>query len=432
MLGYTGLIPGTNVCRRASTPVEGTERGVVIEATAVDRSLHGNRNFLLLWAGQFVSQLGDKLALVAFPWLVYQSTHSALNTGVVLAIYTLPYVLFGVVAGVLIDRFNKRLIMIFSDLLRAALVLCVPLAANWSIAAVFVLGFLVSSIGVFFDPCRLAIVPELVSPPQLVRANSLLATADSLTEVIGLAAAGFIVYGVGTRIAFSVDSITFVVSAVALSFMVYEGRPKPETRLDGGAVRREAGEGVSFIVHNRGMLMNTIMVAAATVGLGAIYPLTFLYAVQVVGGGARTFGVLEATLAAGFLVGALALTAVADRVRKGVLMIVGMTALGACLIVIGTIDKMPLALVPFFLGGLANAVFLIAIDTYLQETVPEELRGRVSGVRFTLIQGLYAASVLIGGALAASYSVQGLFMVFGLIAVIPALAGAFVPEIRRS
>ncbi len=76
------------------------------------RPLTRNRSFLLLWAGQFVSQMGDRLAMVAFPWLVYQSTGSALSTGVVLALYTLPYVLFGAFAGVVIDRFNKRAVMV--------------------------------------------------------------------------------------------------------------------------------------------------------------------------------------------------------------------------------------------------------------------------------------------------------------------------------
>lgn len=405
---------------------------MALEVTAGDRSLLANRNFLLLWVGQFVSQIGDKLAMVAFPWIVYTSTGSELSTGAVLAIYTLPYVLFGVVSGVLVDRFDKRHIMVFSDLARAALVLCVPLAADWSIASVFVLGFLVASIGVFFEPCKLAILPELVGTSRLVRANSLLATGESLTEVIGFAVAGFVVYAVGARVAFSIDSITFVVSAVALALMVYRSHAAPCERLGVRSAHREAREGMTYLLHDRGMGTNTIMVTAVTLGLGACYPLTFLYAVQVLGGGAHTFGILEAAIAGGFLLGALAMAAAAKRVRKGVMMIAGIAVMGVCWMVVGAIDSLSVAIVPFFIAGLANAAALIAIDSYMQETVPEGLLGRVSGVRFTLTQGVYAGSVLLGGALAASSSIQGLFVLFGAIVVVPALAGAFVPEIRRA
>ncbi len=101
-----------------------------VEQLATDSSpgtLARNGNFLLLWTGQFVSQMGDRLAMVAFPWLVYKSTGSTLSTGVVFALYTLPYILFGTLAGVFIDRLNKRTVMVVADVVRAGLVVLVPL-----------------------------------------------------------------------------------------------------------------------------------------------------------------------------------------------------------------------------------------------------------------------------------------------------------------
>ena len=114
---------------------------------------------MLLWAGQFVSQIGDRLAWVAFPWLVYQATGSTLGTGAVFAIYTLPYLFFGAAAGVLVDRLNRRWVMVAMDVLRAGLALLVPLVAGWSLPLVYVLSFAIATGGVLFEPALLAIVP---------------------------------------------------------------------------------------------------------------------------------------------------------------------------------------------------------------------------------------------------------------------------------
>ena len=93
------------------------------------RPLSRNSNFVLLVGGQFVSQMGDRLAMVAFPWLVYTTTHSAMSTGIVLALFTLPYVLFGAVAGGVLDRLDRRGVMVAADIIRGGLVLAVPFVA---------------------------------------------------------------------------------------------------------------------------------------------------------------------------------------------------------------------------------------------------------------------------------------------------------------
>ena len=174
-----------------------------------------NPNFVLLWTGQFISQVGDRLAMVAFPWLIYKSTHSAFSTGAVFALYTLPYVLFGTVAGAFIDRLDKRRVMVAADVARAGLVLAVPFVADRSLAGVYVLAFVISSVAVFFDPCKLAILPDLVTKDRLIRANSLLATGETLTETLGYALAGFIVYYLARKVVFGIDAGTFVASALA-------------------------------------------------------------------------------------------------------------------------------------------------------------------------------------------------------------------------
>jgi DHA3 family macrolide efflux protein-like MFS transporter len=386
---------------------------------------------LLLWAGQFVSQMGDRLAMVAFPWLVYARTGSALGTGAILALYTLPYVLFGAFAGVLIDRFNKRSVMIAADVVRAGLVVLVPVAAGSSLPAVYVLSFLMASVAVFFDPSKLAILPEIVGKDRLMRANSLLAVAENLTEVLGYALAGLVLAVVTTASAFRIDSLTFLVSAAALILMRYKAPARAAQRA-ARSFSHELREGLSYLRHHRGLLANTVMVLAAAAGLGASYPLTFLFAVRVLDGGTKTFGLFEAAIGMGYLVGSIALATLATRVHKGLAMTIGLTIMGAGLMAVAIAPSAWLATLPVLVVGVANAAALIAVDTYVQQAVPEHLLGRVWGARFALTQGTYAISVLVGGALAGVADVRALFIVAGALVAVPGIAALFVRDIRTA
>jgi MFS family permease len=387
---------------------------------------------LLLWAGQFVSQMGDRLAALAFPWLVYTSTGSALGTGAVFALYTLPYVLFGAFAGVAVDRLDKRRLMVAVDLIRAALVVVVPLVATRSLPAVYVLSFAMATAGVFFEPSKLAILPEIVTPERLLRANSLFSTSENLTEILGWAFAGLLLASVSTSLAFQLDAVTFAVSAVALMLMRYRAPVRAAAENTARAFWGELREGSRFLVSERGLRANTIMIVVCVAGLGAAYPLTFLFAVDVLGGGAGAFGALEAAVGAGFLVGSLALVALASRVHKGRAMIVGLAVMGACLALVATTESVWAAAVPLAVFGIANAIVLIAVDTYLQEVVPHGMRGRVLGSRFTITQGTYALSVLAGGALAGVVDVRILFIVAGTIVAMSSLVGLLAREVRES
>jgi len=394
--------------------------------------LNRNASFLLLWAGQFVSQIGDRLAALALPWLVYTTTGSALGTGAVFALYTLPYVLFGAFAGAAVDRFDKRRLMIAVDLARAALVLAVPFVAGRSLPAVFVLSFAISTAAVFFDPAKLAILPEIVPPGRLLRANSLLSTGENLTEILGWALAGVLLASVSTSVAFELDAVTFAVSAVALAFMRYRAPARAAAERSARAFWHEMQEGFSFLRHDRGLRANTVMVLVCVAGLGASYPLTFLLAVNVFGGGTGAFGALEAVVGTGYLAGSLAVVAFAPRVRKGRLMIGGLALMGGCLALVAAAGSVWTAAIPFAVFGMANAAALIAVDTYMQQVVPQGMRGRVLGTRFTLTQGMYALSVLVGSALAGMVDVRILFIVAGGIVAASAVVGLLSREVRES
>ncbi len=410
------------------------------EATAATApALWTNRNFFLLWTGQFVSQVGDRLYMLAFPYLVYQATdESALTTGIAFAIYTLPYLLFGMFAGVIIDRFDKRRVMLVAEIARMVLVLLVPIAAGFALWSVFVLSFAMASLTVLFDPAKLSLLPDIVTKVQLLRANSLLASAETLTEVLGYAGAGFLLAAVSTTTAFRLDAATFFVSALTLVFMSYT-RPARAAERAARSFGHELREGFVYIRRHTGLLANTLLAVAIALGLGASLPLTFFLAVDVLGGGSESaaldlgiagFGVFEAAIAVGYLTGSLAVAGLAKRLPVGRMTIVGFALTGAGVAAIAAVTQVWLAAVVFALVGVANAAGMIAIDTYVQQVVPEHVRGRVWGSRFMLTQGAYAASVIAGGALAGVFGVQALFVVAGLVVALPALLAFFVPAMR--
>ena len=234
-----------------------------------------------------------------------------------------------------------------------------------------------------------------------------------------------------TATAFRIDAVTFAVSAAALMLMRYQAPVRAAAEQTARSFWHELREGLSFLRHHHALLMNTLMVVAFVAGLGASYPLTFLLAVQVLDAGTKAFGVFEAVIGIGYLAGSLALATLATRVPKGLAMA---HRLGGDGREPGRSSPSPTgvwqACIPFAVLGLANAVALIAVDTWLQDVVPERLRGRVFGARFTLTQGTYALSVLVGGALAGVFDVRALFIVAGVLMAIPGIAALFVRDIR--
>ena len=149
-----------------------------------------NSSFAALWTGQLISLFGDRLHQVALAVLVLITTGSALAAGFVFLVATLPNVLFGPFAGTLVDRWEHKEVMIVSDLLRAAVILLIPIAVAINVLLVYPLVFIVTTISIFFRPARVAILPRIVDEDDLLTANSALWIAEVSADVIGYPAGG--------------------------------------------------------------------------------------------------------------------------------------------------------------------------------------------------------------------------------------------------
>ena len=151
-----------------------------------------NRSFTLLWTGQLVSTIGSSLTSLAAGILVYRLTGSALSVGLMLMATAVPTLLVGLVAGVFVDRYDRKRIMIAADVIRAGLVFLIPFLAGFHIAWLYVIVMLSSAVGQFFDPAHESVLPEVASDEELAAANSMMAISSFGSTAVGFAASGLI------------------------------------------------------------------------------------------------------------------------------------------------------------------------------------------------------------------------------------------------
>src|SRR5205085_2479735 len=176
-------------------------------------------SFSALWTGQLISALGDRIHQVALAYVVYDATNSAVAVGAVFLVASLPNLLFGPLAGALVDRWDHREVMIVSDLLRAGIVLLIPIAAVTNLALAYPLVFLVTTVSIFFRPAKVAIMPRIVAEEELLSANSALWVGETFADIVGYVIAGLFVALLGSQLplAFWVDSVTYIASAVLIA-----------------------------------------------------------------------------------------------------------------------------------------------------------------------------------------------------------------------
>ena len=201
-----------------------------------------NGNFSALWTGQLISLFGDRMHQIALAFLVLGLTQSPIAVGFVFLAATLPNLLLGPIAGTFVDRWDQKEVMVVSDLLRAALVLFLPIAAVINILLVYPLVFLITAVSIFFRPARTAVIPRIVKEDELLTANSATWISETLADVIGYPLAGLFVafLGASMPLAFWFDAATYVASAVLIATMAIPSQKTDETAEERAAAAAEA------------------------------------------------------------------------------------------------------------------------------------------------------------------------------------------------
>jgi len=412
-------------------------------------------SFSALWTGQLISLLGDRVHQVALAFLVLRATESPIAVGAVFLVATLPNLLFGPIAGTLVDRWDHREVMIVSDLLRAGVVLLIPIAAVTNLALVYPLVFLVTTISIFFRPAKGAILPRLVASDDLVAANSALWVGETFADIGGYVLAGLFVALLGSQLplAFWVDSVTYVASAILIASIVVApvARRVPEavgavlgaatasaaqaaTGLQG--FTNELREGWRFLRTEPVLLANTLQSTAGQFMIGILLALMPVYASTGLRGStfddATAYSFLEGAIGAGNLVGGFVIGLIGSRLALGRMVILGYVLTGAAVAGLALTGNLTLAMGLAFGAGVGNLAFVIPSQTLFQRRTPPELMGRVLGLRFSLVFGAMTLAMGVGGVLGQAFGAGPVIGIFGVVTIVAGLAGLLVPAVREA
>jgi predicted MFS family arabinose efflux permease len=347
-----------------------------------------DRDFRLLWTGQLLSNLGSWLLFVAVPYQVFQLTGSPVATGLTF-VAALPGTLLSPVAGVLVDRWDRRRTMIAADLGRAAAILPLLLLHRpgqlWIVYAVLVAEGL---LGQLFDPAAQALVPALVGRGrELTSANALLSVVSAVSRLAGASLGGVLFAAWGLEALVWIDAGTYVVSAVSLLLLRCRQGRRAREHADAPI---ELVAGLRYLLASRplrGLLIVTALFVAAN---GAFTALLVPDVRLRLHAAASALGLVLAATGAGFLVGAPIGRALLHRAGMRTTMTLSLLATGVSFLVWFNTSRLDVALAAAVAAGAAAVIFLVGRRTYLQALTPDSLLGRASA---TFLGGEAAASL---------------------------------------
>jgi len=387
------------------------------------RRLFRNRNFMALWIGQLVSFVGDYFEWLAIPILVQTMTGSTLMVGLALISNSIPVLLLGPVAGVFVDRWDRKKTMIAADVLRALLILgCLTVKTPDQVWIYFVVGFGMSAISRFFFPALNASLPLIVTDKDdLLVANGMMQIVQTVGLLAGPAMAGFVIGFWGAPAAFIIDSLTFLISAVAILTITV-----PHTTSDSNRLSRvwgELKEGVAYLFGNPITRSVMLLMSVVMLGVGAINVLWIPYLRTVFGVGPEGIGLVDSAQGVGMVIGGLALGAVSMLLRKSLIVGLGVVIVGAGFSAMGFAPTFVIIVILNIIVGVAMIPAQSVLYTLMQTEVPDIKRGRVGSGMSAITTAASLASMAAASVLGDMIGFRVIFMACGVITMLGGLLG---------
>jgi MFS family permease len=334
-----------------------------------------NRNFFLLWAGQGVSEIGSGISFIALSLLITDLTGSASAVGLLFIVLTIPSVAVGPWAGVLVDRWNKKLIIILADVIRGVLGICMALTTDlvWLYALALGMGL----VSVFFSPAIKTAIPRIVAKEELLTANALSSATYYMSRLAGPALGGVLIAVFGLQSAFIVNGISYLVSALSEAWIAIPAS-KQEQSSDKGSFAREFRDGWEYIRNNVAVKFVIIFFAITSLPpMGAFGLLTVVLLRDVFQYSPEVYGLLMTINGAGLVLGTFWMGKWGRQFRELQLIVWGVAVLGLAYLGLSQGSLFLLAAGMLFTSGFTSTVVNIAYGTYLQLAVDDDKRGRV-------------------------------------------------------
>ena len=397
------------------------------------RDLLRLRDFRLLWLGQVVSNFGDSLTHLTLVLYINRLTGGDTQAIAWLLIaLVLPSATVGLVAGVFVDRWDRKRVMVVSDVLRGLLTFgLVGAVAVDQLWLIYVLAFLHATVGAFFAPARSAVIPLVVPQEGLLAANSLSQMSMVFFRVLGVSFAGVLVGVLNTfYLAFVIDAFTFFISALFISQIRLPVRDALETTVapTANVIISELKDGIRLITHSRILLGILVAISVTMLGLGAVNVLLAPFVVNDMGLPETWFGALELAQSAAMILSGAFITALAARFKPTSIISAGLIVLGLVFAWFSRASALWQLFPLMFLIGLAATPINAGIATVMQTSVSNEILGRVSSALHAVINTMSLISMFLAGTVAALVGVRNVFL---MAALLIALAGGVSWQIFR-
>lgn len=377
-----------------------------------------------LWLGQLVSNFGDTLHYIALVVLVYQLTGRGAAVAVLVAAEVLPVLVLGPVAGVVIDRFSRKAVLIGSDLVRAVLVLSLlwPQGAwhAYLVAAGLAAG------NTFFNPTVQAVIPSLTTEGQRLAANSVSWSTGRLVQILAAAVAGGLIGVFGTRVAFGLNAATFLVSALFIAQLripAHAGQLGEGTKRGLESFFRDAREGLRFARHDPFVSRLLLVQSLASFVVGATGAMLVVLSEEHLRLPTAGFVWLIGAIGVGALLGPLIPNTLATDYRDARWLFVPYVIRGVGDVLLAVVTTLPLAMLILFVYGLNTSAGMVVFSSTVQGAVPDPIRGRV----FTLLDVSWNAmrllSLAIGGLIVDALGIRALFWAGGTLLTLAGVLG---------
>jgi len=376
-------------------------------------------DFRKLWLAQSISDFGDNLTFLTLLFLVQRLTGSTVALAGLAIAVAVPSLVIGLFAGVYVDRWNRKTVMVVSDVARAGAVLAfVTVQSADLIWLLYAIAFTQASIGTLFTPAKSAFLPHVVGEDQLLAANSVSQTTRIVFNLAGTAAAG-ILAGLLTELwpAFIIDAFTFLASAFFISRVATRDSER-EASADRTNVWHDLFEGFGVIVHSRPMIGIVMGAAVAMLGLGAVNVLLVPLIVEDLMVSESWFGAIEASQVAGMVISGVVVAVLAAKFKPSSLIAGGLVVVGAMIAALSGIGAVWHLMIVLFIVGLAVVPVQASAGTLAQILIPDEVRGRVGASMSATIQGANITSMAFAGIVAAAIGVRNVFVLSGVITVV--------------
>lgn len=338
------------------------------------------RDFSLLWIAQLVSTAGSALTDLAAGIYVWRATESALAVGLTLIVTAIPSLVVGLLAGVYVDRHDRKRIMIVTCLIQAVTVGLIAVVIGIDAIALpglYLLLLVNAGIKQFFDPAHDSLIPEIASDAELAAANSFLSIASFGSTAIGFAGAGLLAGSVGLQWAFIIDAVSFVFAAGSIALMGNYAMPKPDDDASVAVIVSNLKSGMTVLFGTP--IIRSLFVVGAfmffSFGLWNVLLLPFtlktLHATEF------QYGLQEGLTSVGFVAGSFFMARFSSKLPEPAWIVLAMTGMGICGVLYGLSTQIGVAILLVMVSGFFNAPSSVARSVLLQRNTPREMRGRV-------------------------------------------------------